>query len=124
MSNVFYALVLAGGSGERFWPLSRKATPKQLLRLFSSQSLVEETVRRLDGFVPQENILILTNQEQEAAVRALLPGHPENNILAEPAKRDTAAAIALGCRPGWRRQRADGGEGERNLIDNHCHVLR
>jgi mannose-1-phosphate guanylyltransferase len=96
MSNVFYALVLAGGSGERFWPLSRKATPKQLLRLFSSQSLVEETVRRLDGFVPPENILILTNQEQEAAIRALLPGHPENNILAEPAKRDTAAAIALG----------------------------
>lgn len=96
MSNVFYALVLAGGSGERFWPLSRKAAPKQLLRLFSSQTLVEETVRRLDGFVPQENILILTNQEQEAALRKLLPDHPQNNILAEPAKRDTAAAIALG----------------------------
>jgi mannose-1-phosphate guanylyltransferase len=96
MSNDFYALVLAGGSGERFWPLSRKATPKQLLRLFSSQSLVEETVRRLDGFVPRENTLILTNQEQEAAIRKLLPDHPENNILAEPAKRDTAAAIALG----------------------------
>jgi mannose-1-phosphate guanylyltransferase len=96
MSNVFYALILAGGSGERFWPLSRKAIPKQLLRLFSSQSLVEETVHRLDGFVPQENILILTNQEQEAAIRTLLPGHPEDNILAEPAKRDTAAAIALG----------------------------
>ncbi|MBV9297381.1 MAG: NTP transferase domain-containing protein, partial [Verrucomicrobia bacterium] len=90
MSNDFYALILAGGSGERFWPLSRKATPKQLLRLFSSQSLVEETVRRLDGFVPQENTLILTNHEQEAAIRALLPEHPENNILAEPAKRDTA----------------------------------
>ena len=96
MSNVFYALVLAGGSGERFWPLSRKSTPKQLLRLLSSQSLVEETVRRLDGFVPQENTLILTNQEQEAAVRKLLPDHPEDNIFAEPAKRDTAAATALG----------------------------
>jgi mannose-1-phosphate guanylyltransferase len=96
MSNVFYALVLAGGSGERFWPLSRKAAPKQLLRLFSSLTLVEETVRRLDGLVPPENILILTNQEQEAALRKLLPDHPQNNILAEPAKRDTAAAIALG----------------------------
>ncbi len=96
MSNVFYALVLAGGSGERFWPLSRKATPKQLLRLFSPHSLVEETVRRLEGLIPQENVLILTNQEQEAAIRALLPDYPENNILAEPAKRDTAAAIALG----------------------------
>jgi len=96
MSNSFYALVLAGGSGERFWPLSRKATPKQLLRLFSSQSLLEETVHRLDGLVPLENILILTNQEQEAAIRRVLPNHPENNIVAEPAKRDTAAAIALG----------------------------
>ena len=96
MSNSFYALVLAGGSGERFWPLSRKATPKQLLRLFSSQSLLEETLHRLDGLVPLENILVLTNQEQEAAVRNVLPDHPENNIVAEPAKRDTAAAIALG----------------------------
>ena len=96
MSNSFYALVLAGGSGERFWPLSRKTTPKQLLRLFSSQSLLEETVGRLDGLVPLENILVLTNQEQEAAVRRVLPNHPQNNIIAEPAKRDTAAAIALG----------------------------
>jgi mannose-1-phosphate guanylyltransferase len=96
MSNVFYALVLAGGSGERFWPLSRKSTPKQLLRLFGSYSLVEETVRRLDGLVPKENILVLTNQDQEAAVRRLLPDLPEENILAEPEKRDTAAAIALG----------------------------
>jgi mannose-1-phosphate guanylyltransferase len=96
MSNSFYALVLAGGSGERFWPLSRRATPKQFLRLFSDRSLLEETVRRLDGFIPSENILILTNQEQEAAVRKTLPNHPEQNIFAEPAKRDTAAAIALG----------------------------
>src|SRR6202043_182932 len=96
MSNVFYALVLAGGSGERFWPLSRKSTPKQLLSLFSSQSLVEETAHRLDDFGPPANILNLTNQEQEDAIRKLLPDHPEDNILAEPAKRDTAAAIALG----------------------------
>jgi mannose-1-phosphate guanylyltransferase len=96
MSNSFYALVLAGGSGERFWPLSRRATPKQFLRLFSNRSLIEETVSRLDGFVPSQNILILTNQEQEATVRKTLPNHPEHNIFAEPAKRDTAAAIALG----------------------------
>ena len=96
MSNSFYALVLAGGTGERFWPLSRRATPKQFLRLFSNRSLIEETVSRLDGFVPSQNILILTNQEQEATVRKTLPNHPEHNIFAEPAKRDTAAAIALG----------------------------
>ena len=62
MSNPFYVLVLAGGSGERFWPLSRKTTPKQLLRLFDSKTLLEETVERLHGFVSPENILILTNQ--------------------------------------------------------------
>ncbi|MBV9672509.1 MAG: mannose-1-phosphate guanylyltransferase, partial [Verrucomicrobia bacterium] len=96
MSNSFYALVLAGGSGERFWPLSRKAAPKQLLRLFGSQTLLEDTVKRLEGLIDPENIIVLTNQEQEMQVREALPSHPEKNVLAEPAKRDTAAAIALG----------------------------
>jgi len=96
MSNSFYALVLAGGSGTRFWPLSRKVRPKQLLALFNENTLLEETILRLTGLIPAENILILTNQEQEEAVRKLLPAHPQKNIFAEPARRDTAAAIALG----------------------------
>jgi mannose-1-phosphate guanylyltransferase len=96
MSNSFYALILAGGSGTRFWPLSRKSTPKQLLRLLGENTLLEETLSRLEGLVPRENILILTNEEQEPAVRELLKTHPRENIYAEPAKRDTAAAIALG----------------------------
>ena len=99
MLNPTYALILAGGSGERFWPLSRRARPKQLLRLVSNKTLLEETVARLEGFVSHERILILTNTEQEAAVRKLLAGFPKENIVAEPAKRDTAAAIALGT--GW-----------------------
>src|SRR6202045_2130383 len=99
MSNPIYALVLAGGSGERFWPLSRRARPKQLLRLVAEQTLLEQTVARLEGLVARERILILTNVEQEAAVRELLPHLPKENILAEPAKRDTAAAVALGA--GW-----------------------
>ncbi len=99
MPNPIYALVLAGGSGERFWPLSRRARPKQLLRLVSKKTLLEETIARLDGFVPPERILILTNVEQEAAVRELLKDFPSENIVAEPAKRDTAAAVALGA--GW-----------------------
>src|ERR1700704_1840166 len=99
MSNPIYALILAGGSGERFWPLSRRTRPKQLLRLVSKKILLEETVARLDGWIPPERILILTNVEQEAAVRDLLKGFPAENILAEPAKRDTAAAVALGT--GW-----------------------
>jgi len=96
MPNAVYALILAGGSGERFWPLSRRARPKQLLRLVSKQTLLEETVARLDGFVPAERILVLTNVDQERAVRELLTELPKENIVAEPAKRDTAAAVALG----------------------------
>ncbi len=94
-----YALILAGGSGQRFWPISRDALPKQLLKLFGDKTLLEMTVDRLDGLVPKENILVLTNHQQEAAVRALLPGLPKENIIAEPEKRDTAPAIALGV--GW-----------------------
>ena len=99
MSKPIYALILAGGSGERFWPLSRRNRPKQLLRLASERTLLEETVARLEGFVPTERVLILTNIEQEKGVRDLLEGFPKQNIIAEPAKRDTAAAVALGA--GW-----------------------
>jgi mannose-1-phosphate guanylyltransferase len=99
MANALYALILAGGTGERFWPLSRRARPKQLLRLVAKQTLLEQAVTRLEGLVPAERLLILTNVEQEAAVRELLPQVPKANIVAEPAKRDTAAAVALGV--GW-----------------------
>ncbi|MDQ6622041.1 MAG: sugar phosphate nucleotidyltransferase [Verrucomicrobiota bacterium] len=99
MSQSIYALILAGGSGERFWPLSRRARPKQLLKLVSERTLLEETVTRLEGLVPPERILVLTNVEQESAVRELLADFPAENIVAEPAKRDTAAAVALGA--GW-----------------------
>lgn len=94
-----YVLILAGGSGERFWPLSRKSRPKQMLALFGEETLLESTLRRLDGLAPPQNILILTNADQEAGVRALAKSLPSENIVAEPAKRDTAAAIALGV--GW-----------------------
>ncbi len=94
-----FALILAGGSGERFWPLSRQERPKQLLKLFSDKTLLEETIARLDGVVPRENILVLTNTVQEKAVRENLDFLPAENIVAEPAKRDTAPAIALAA--GW-----------------------
>ena len=91
-----YALILAGGSGTRFWPLSRNTLPKQLLDLFGDGTLLEQTIRRLEGMVPMENILILTNEKQLDAVRANASMLPPENILAEPAKRDTAPAVALG----------------------------
>ncbi|HET6408600.1 MAG TPA: sugar phosphate nucleotidyltransferase [Chthoniobacteraceae bacterium] len=104
MPSPLYVLILAGGSGERFWPLSRRTRPKQLLSLFSEETLLEGTLRRLDGLVPPENILILTTADQEKGVREMAKGIPASNIVAEPAKRDTAAAIALGV--GWIAARA------------------
>ncbi len=119
MSNSPFVLILAGGSGERFWPLSRRAKPKQLLKLLSDRSLLEETISRLKGFVTAERILILTNQDQEAAVRELLPQLPPDNIVAEPAKRDTAAAIALAV--GWVARRDPGAT---MLVLPADHVIR
>jgi mannose-1-phosphate guanylyltransferase len=98
-SSSRYALILAGGSGQRFWPVSRDALPKQLLQLFGDKTLLELTVERLAGLVPLENILILTNAQQVAGVKKVLPQLPEQNIIAEPEKRDTAPAIGLGI--GW-----------------------
>src|SRR5688572_4830090 len=106
MSSPLYVLILAGGSGERFWPLSRRARPKQLLALFSEETLLAGTLRRLEGLVPPQNVLILTNAEQVEGVRAIATAIPAENIVAEPAKRDTAAAIALGV--GWVAARAPG----------------
>lgn len=91
-----YVLILAGGSGERFWPFSRRATPKQLLKLFSDRTMLEETIARVGEVVPLEKVFVLTNREQESAVRASCRMLPAENIVAEPAKRDTAPAVALG----------------------------
>ena len=94
MSN--YALILAGGSGTRFWPLSRNRQPKQLLDLFGDGTLLEQTISRLEGLVPHENIFILTNAIQAEKTREIASMLPAENIFAEPAKRDTAPAVALG----------------------------
>ena len=91
----FYACIMAGGSGERFWPMSRAHAPKQLIKLFGDVTLLEATVRRLEGVVPRKNIFVLTNQVQLAAARAALPMLARAQIVAEPAKRDTAPAAAL-----------------------------
>ena len=87
---------MAGGSGERFWPLSRKAKPKHLLKLVSSKTLLEETVLRLKPLARKpSHLLILTNHEQIPGVRKALPRFPKSSLIPEPAKRDTAPATAL-----------------------------
>lgn len=91
-----YACIMAGGSGERFWPLSRIALPKHLVPLLSERTLLEETVRRIEKALPSSHILILTNAAQIEGCRAVLPHFAPHQFIAEPAKRDTAPACALG----------------------------
>lgn len=87
--------VLAGGSGERFWPMSRVATPKHLLRLLGDKTLLEETLLRFRGLVPDDRLFVLTNIAQVEGCRAAVPWLPASQFIAEPAKRDTAPAAAL-----------------------------
>lgn len=96
MNTSSYAIILAGGSGTRFWPLSRNTKPKQLLPLFGEQTLLQRAIKRLEGLIPVENILILTNPAQEEEVRKQATQLPWQNIIAEPCRRDTAPAVALG----------------------------
>ncbi len=90
-----FAVVMAGGKGERFWPLSREERPKQLLNLFGETSLIEQTVARLTPMLPPERILIVTNRQYTERIRALLPQLPPENVVGEPAARDTAPCVAL-----------------------------
>ncbi len=92
-----FVVIMAGGKGERFWPVSREATPKQLITLLGDRSFLQQAVDRVRALVPIENILIITNAVQAAAVRAQLPDLPASNIVGEPIGRDTCAAVALGA---------------------------
>lgn len=89
-------LIMAGGSGERFWPLSTKENPKQLLSLVSDKSMIRETVDRVLRIVSIDDVFVATNAIQVSGIKRELPDIPENNIIIEPAFRDTAAAIAYG----------------------------
>jgi mannose-1-phosphate guanylyltransferase len=90
-----HGLILAGGRGTRFWPKSRRATAKQVLRLFGDRSLIQQTVDRLRPVLPPERIWILTNDHLRDEIVRQLPEVPKRQILAEPAQRNTAPAIGL-----------------------------
>lgn len=92
----FKAIILAGGSGERFWPLSTPESPKQFLRVFGGESLIRQSVNRLKGLVAAKDVFVITSQELVAATRRELPELPKANIIGEPMRRDTGAAVALG----------------------------
>lgn len=90
-----YGLILAGGRGTRFWPRSRRAQAKQVLKFFGERSLIQQTVDRLRPVLPPERIWILTNDHLRAEIVKQLPEVPRKQILAEPAQRNTAPAIGL-----------------------------
>ncbi len=92
-----FVIIMAGGRGERFWPLSREKTPKQLISLLWKESFLQQTVNRVRPLVPIENILIITNEVQAPEVARQIPDLPAANIIAEPCGRDTCAAITLGA---------------------------
>ena len=92
-----FLIIMAGGRGERFWPVSREKTPKQLVTLLGGRSLLQQAVERVLPLVPLRNILIITNAAQAPEVRRQLPKLPAENIIAEPVGRDTCAAVTLGA---------------------------
>ena len=92
-----HALIMAGGSGTRLWPLSRKSRPKQILRLFDGASLLQHARRRLQGIFAPENIWVITSADYLDLVAQELPDIPRANLIGEPMGRDTANAIGLGA---------------------------
>ncbi len=90
-----YAVIMAGGVGSRFWPRSKEKTPKQLLRIFGENTMIQDTVNRLKGLVEDENIYIITNKIQKPEIVNQLSHIPEENIIEEPFGRNTAACIGL-----------------------------
>ncbi len=90
-----HAVIMAGGSGTRFWPASRTARPKQFLPLARGKMLIAATVERLAGLCPPSNVWIVTNPVQAGVLRELLPSFPTDHVIVEPEARDTAPCVAL-----------------------------
>ncbi len=92
---MLYAVIMAGGSGTRFWPKSRRQSPKQFLRLFGETTMIQQTAGRIAPMVDPSRLLVVTGLDQAESARAQLADVPAANILAEPAPRDTAACVGL-----------------------------
>ena len=90
-----FAVIMAGGVGSRFWPRSKEKSPKQLLKIFGNNSMIQDTVCRLKDIVEYEDILVITNKVQQPEIRKQLPEIPAENIIEEPFGRNTAACIGL-----------------------------
>ena len=98
MEMVIKAVIMAGGKGERFWPLSRDEFPKQLLSFTGKKSLLQETVERIEPFIPPKDILVVTRIPLGNTVSRQLPQLPRKNIISEPVGRNTAPCIGLAAK--------------------------
>jgi mannose-1-phosphate guanylyltransferase len=92
-----YAVILAGGGGTRLWPKSRTKTPKQFLKLTGKQTMMQVAASRLAKFIPWDRFIVVTNELYKDEVHEQLPEVPMDNIIAEPAKKDTALAMLVGA---------------------------
>lgn len=90
-----YSVIMAGGSGARFWPLSRKDRPKQLLNISGSTTMIQATVERLKPLSGSERTIVITGKSHAEEIKKQLPDLPEENIIAEPVGRNTAPCVAL-----------------------------
>ena len=90
-----YAVIMAGGYGERFWPLSTSSKPKQLLDLVGDKPLIAQAIERINKIISYKNILIITNKDLVKPIKKIIPKIPEENIIGEPLSKDTATAITL-----------------------------
>ena len=95
---VVKAVVMAGGKGERFWPLSRERFPKQLLSFVGKRSFLQETIQRIEPLIPPQDILVVTGRPISRTVERQLPRVPRKNIICEPVGRNTAPCIALAAK--------------------------
>ncbi len=95
MTTHFYPVILAGGRGTRFWPLSRKKRAKQLLALDGKQTMIQQTVARLLPLAPAKQFWVITNDDSRAQILRQLPKLRREQIVAEPVGRNTAPAIGL-----------------------------
>jgi len=95
MNKHQYCIIMAGGIGSRFWPLSRTTMPKQFLDILGvGKTLLQETFERFAKIIPAENIYIVSNAEYKSIIEEQLPDMPEENILSEPYRRNTAPCLA------------------------------
>ena len=95
MTNHYYAVIMAGGGGTRLWPLSRRESPKQMLKLIGERTMFQLAVDRLQGLFPFERILVVTVAEQAAGLQKQCPRIPKENYLLEPMPRGTASVVGL-----------------------------